>query len=115
MNYNLNFLKGGVIQIEIRWDCNLDFDIKNCLPTYSFGRFDLSFKSSLAASGFNFRFADKFEVNGKIYRTLVKAYGLRFVIDVTGSARKFDFIPLFLTIGAGFQFSHTFEVFIVNC
>lgn len=36
-----------------------------------------------------------------MYRTLVKAYGLRFIIVVTGKAGRFDFIPLFLTIGAG--------------
>lgn len=40
-------------------------------------------------------------VNGTLYRTLVKAYGLRFIIVVTGKAGRFDFIPLFLTIGAG--------------
>ena len=45
-------LKGGVILIEINWDCNLDVtDI--CIPKYSFRRFDS--KDSSAATGFNFR------------------------------------------------------------
>lgn len=34
-------------------------------------------------------------------RNLIKAYGLRFIITVTGKAGAFDFIPFFLTIGAG--------------
>jgi hypothetical protein len=95
------YSQGGVVKIEITWDCNLDYDIGYCKPEYSFGRFDLSFKSSSVAAGYNFRYADKYEVNGIKYRTLIKAYGLRFVIVVNGQARKFDFIPLFLTIGAG--------------
>ncbi|CAF1099834.1 unnamed protein product, partial [Brachionus calyciflorus] len=93
--------KGGVVQIEINWECNLDTDFKKCMPKYSFERFDLKFRDLTGASGFNFRFADKYAVNGTIYRTLIKAYGLRFIIVVTGKAGRFDFIPLLLTIGAG--------------
>ena len=47
------------------------------------------------------RFSDKFEVNGTTYRTLVKAYGLRFIIQVSGKAGKFNFIPFFTTVGSG--------------
>ena len=32
---------------------------------------------------------------------LVKAYGLRFIIVVSGNGGKFNFIPLLTTIGAG--------------
>ena len=32
---------------------------------------------------------------------LYKAYGLRFIINVSGTAGKFNIIPLMLTIGAG--------------
>lgn len=35
------------------------------------------------------------------YRFLYKAYGIRFIINVSGNAGKFSMIPLFLTIGAG--------------
>jgi len=28
--------KGGVIQIEIQWNCNYDLIWKNCLPVYKF-------------------------------------------------------------------------------
>lgn len=49
-------VKGGVIQIEIAWNCNLDVDFNKCMPKYSFERFDLKFTESSAASGFNFRY-----------------------------------------------------------
>ncbi|CAF0928527.1 unnamed protein product [Brachionus calyciflorus] len=92
--------RGGVILVSINWDCNLDSD-RLCFPKFKFSRFDLQFSQASAASGFNFRFSDKFEVNGTLYRILVKAYGLRFVINVSGKAGKFNFVPLLITIGAG--------------
>lgn len=49
----------------------------------------------------NYRYADKYLIGDKEHRNLVKAYGLRFIITVNGQARRFDFIPFFLTIGAG--------------
>jgi len=54
---------------------------------------------------FNFysalRFAEKFEVNETVHRILVKAYGLRFIISVSGKAGKFNVVPTLLTIGSG--------------
>lgn len=40
-------------------------------------------------------------MNNRDYRMLYKAYGLRFIINVSGTAGKFNIIPLMLTIGAG--------------
>ncbi len=50
---------------------------------------------------FCLRFSNKYVSNGKEYRTLWKAYGLRFIINVNGVAGKFSILPLMLTIGAG--------------
>lgn len=41
-------------------------------------------------------------VDGVVYRTLYKAYGLRIIITVTGRAGKFSILPLMITVGAGF-------------
>ena len=71
------------------------------MPSYSFNRFDMPFNTSNIASGFNFRYSEKYEINGKKYRNLIKAYGLRIFIVVNGKGGKFDFIPLFLSIGSG--------------
>ncbi len=85
----LMLLKGGVIQIEIIWNCNFDLYSK-CLPIYSFTRFDLPFYETKSASGFNFRFTNKFINNAQEQRVLYKAYGLRFIITVSGKAGKFN-------------------------
>jgi hypothetical protein len=36
--FNDTAIKGGVVGIKITWDCNLDHDVKECLPRYSFFR-----------------------------------------------------------------------------
>jgi len=36
-----------------------------------------------------------------MYRDLVKAFGIRFIIKVTGTAGRFYIIPLLLNIGSG--------------
>ncbi|XP_046841172.1 P2X purinoceptor 4-like [Xenia sp. Carnegie-2017] len=96
-------IKGGVVGINIKWDCDFDFGVRNCQPYYSF----LGIKDPIddpnvqIAKGYNFRFA-RFDVeNNTQYRTLIKAYGIRFVILVDAKARKFDIVPLLRNLGAG--------------
>jgi len=36
-----------------------------------------------------------------MYRELVKAFGIRFIIKVSGTAGRFGIIPLLLNIGSG--------------
>ncbi|RNA09624.1 P2X purinoceptor 4 [Brachionus plicatilis] len=96
----LMMMKGGVILVSINWQCNFDTS-RLCFPKFKFSRFDLQFSKASAASGFNFRFAKYFEVNETMYRVLVKAYGLRFVINVSGEGGKFNFVPLLINLGAG--------------
>ena len=87
---------GGIIGIEIYWDCNLDFDLKYCVPKYSFRRLDDA--KTTIAKGWNFRYANYFSDDS---RTLFKATGIRFVLLVSGSAGKFNFIPLAIKLGSG--------------
>ncbi|KAK7481559.1 hypothetical protein BaRGS_00027208 [Batillaria attramentaria] len=90
---------GGVIQMLITWDCNLDNDVEDCLPEYSFRRLDRGdYKLS---RGFNFRYADHYKLGNTSARTLYKAFGIRFVITLQGQAGKFSIFPLFTNIGAG--------------
>ena len=42
-----------------------------------------------------------YERDGKLYRDLFKAYGIRFIIKVSGEAGKFAIVPLLLNIGSG--------------
>ncbi|GFO41280.1 P2x purinoceptor [Plakobranchus ocellatus] len=96
--------EGGVMQIVIDWTCNLDYSVDNCVPSYTFQRLD---RGDLKISrGFNFRYADQFGVflddgSYKLYRNLYKAYGIRFLITVQGTAGKFSIVPLLLNIGSG--------------
>jgi hypothetical protein len=51
-------LYGGVILIEIIWNCEYDWDYfvdYTCLPQYSFTRFDYRFRETKSSAGFNFR------------------------------------------------------------
>ncbi|KAL8591943.1 hypothetical protein ACOMHN_020421 [Nucella lapillus] len=100
-NYTELALSGGVIQIVVTWDCDLDYSEEDCLPKYTFRRLDRGdFKIS---RGFNFRYADHYKIeNGTLSaRTLYKAYGIRFIITVQGKAGKISPIPLLLNIASG--------------
>ena len=48
----LHILQGGVVQIVLTWDCNLDHGIDNCLPEYTFRRLD---SDTALSKGYNFR------------------------------------------------------------
>lgn len=53
-NFSEVAVKGGVFEIEITWDCNLDWDfMKYCKPKYSFERMDSP--KALISPGWNFR------------------------------------------------------------
>ncbi|KAL3227770.1 hypothetical protein MRX96_003734 [Rhipicephalus microplus] len=88
--------KGGVIQIMISWDCDLDYDPKHCLPEYSFLRLDDP--DARVAQGFNFRYAKYYS---DTTRSLVKAYGINFVVLVRGEAGRTSIIPIAVTLGSG--------------
>ncbi|XP_042349703.1 P2X purinoceptor 3a [Plectropomus leopardus] len=95
--------KGGEIGINIQWRCNLDLDIENCVPEYSFTRLDAPFAKNAVSKGYNFRFAKYFKTeNGTEFRTLHKAYAIRFDVMVTGNAGKFDTIPTLINLVAAF-------------
>ncbi|KAG8450403.1 hypothetical protein GDO86_002891, partial [Hymenochirus boettgeri] len=100
--FQIMAMEGGVIGIQIEWDCDLDKSGSLCHPHYSFTRLDNKFKEKSASSGYNFRFAKYYrDAEGKDYRTLIKAYGIRFDIMVNGKAGKFNIIPTIINIGSG--------------
>ncbi|KAK3083670.1 hypothetical protein FSP39_001104 [Pinctada imbricata] len=91
--------QGGVIQISIEWNCNFDLSEDECLPVYEFRRLDSSqFKIS---KGYNFRYARYYKEGDREYRTLYKAYGIKFILSVTGQAGKFNLVPLLTNVGSG--------------
>eukprot|EP00795_Rhopilema_esculentum_P015414 gene15414-6655_t len=76
--------KGGIVAIQIKWECNLDVSEDKCRPQYSFKRIDDP--HAPIASGFNFRFAQYYVENNKQHRILYKAYGIKFEVLVNGRA-----------------------------
>ncbi|XP_055466266.1 P2X purinoceptor 6 isoform X4 [Psammomys obesus] len=86
-------LLGGAVGVNIHWDCNLDSRGSDCCPQYSF---------QLQERGYNFRTANHWwETSGVEARSLLKLYGIRFDILVTGQAGKFALIPTAITVGTG--------------
>ncbi|XP_071431336.1 P2X purinoceptor 5 isoform X1 [Pithys albifrons albifrons] len=93
---------GGVIGIQIEWNCDLDKAPSECNPHYSFSRLDNKSAESSISSGYNFRFAKYYrDAEGVDYRTLIKAYGIRFDVMVNGKAGKFNIIPTIINISSG--------------
>ncbi|XP_040076711.1 P2X purinoceptor 4 [Ixodes scapularis] len=96
VNFEEVAVKGGVIQLLINWDCNLDFDAKYCIPKYTFSRLDDP--NAVLAKGWNFRYPKYYD---ETTRTLVKAYGITFVMLVQGRAGKASPIPIAINMGSG--------------
>ncbi|XP_060060162.1 P2X purinoceptor 5 isoform X2 [Erinaceus europaeus] len=94
--------KGGVIGIQIMWDCDLDKAASKCHPQYNFRRLDDTFSGESISSGYNFRFARYYhDAAGVEFRTLLKVYGIRFVVMVNGKAGKFGIIPTGINVASG--------------
>ncbi|XP_048098839.1 P2X purinoceptor 7 isoform X5 [Alosa alosa] len=77
-------VEGGVIGVQINWDCDLNRFSQRCLPGYSFRRLDEKESNRTLYPGLNFRFARYYTENGIEYRTLYKAFGIRFDVMVFG-------------------------------
>ncbi|KAL7886177.1 hypothetical protein AOLI_G00064720 [Acnodon oligacanthus] len=101
VNFSVIATTGGEIGINIGWVCNLDLGEKKCLPKYSFTQLDSAFKHNSFSKGFNFRFAKYYmSEDGREYRTLHKAFAIRFDILVSGNAGKFYIVPTLINIVA---------------
>ncbi|XP_020923332.1 P2X purinoceptor 5 isoform X3 [Sus scrofa] len=54
-NFREMAVQGGVIGIQIEWDCDLDRPPSECNPRYYFNRLDNRFSENSISSGYNFR------------------------------------------------------------
>ncbi|XP_049337593.1 P2X purinoceptor 3-like [Astyanax mexicanus] len=93
-NFTTLVNKGGMIGIKISWVCDLDKSEDECEPAYFFTRLDITSEKSSVLSSYSFRFAKYFKMaDGTEFRTLLKAYAIRFNVIVTGNAGKSRMIP----------------------
>ncbi|XP_015273156.1 PREDICTED: P2X purinoceptor 7 [Gekko japonicus] len=106
-------IQGGIVGIEINWDCNLDRWLHRCSPKYGFRRLDDKKASEALYPGYNFRFAKYYkQANGKEERTLIKAYGIRFDILVFGMGGQFNFFELLVYIGSALSYFGLAQLFV---
>ncbi|CAH6778892.1 P2rx7 [Phodopus roborovskii] len=105
-------IQGGIMGIEIYWDCNLDSWSHHCQPKYSFRRLDDKYTNESLIPGYNFRHAKYYKENNVEKRTLIKAFGIRFDILVFGTGGKFDIIQLVVYIGSTLSYFGLATVFI---
>nr|XP_040145429.1 P2X purinoceptor 7 isoform X2 [Ictidomys tridecemlineatus] len=99
-NFSEVAIQGGIMGIEIYWDCNLDSWSHRCRPKYSFRRLDDKTTNESLYPGYNFRYAKYYKENNVEKRTLIKVFGIRFDILVFGTGGKFDIIQLVVYIGS---------------
>ncbi|XP_023060714.1 P2X purinoceptor 7 isoform X4 [Piliocolobus tephrosceles] len=105
-------IQGGIMGIEIYWDCNLDRWFHHCRPKYSFRRLDDKTTNVSLYPGYNFRYAKYYKENNVEKRTLIKVFGIRFDILVFGTGGKFDIIQLVVYIGSTLSYFGLATVFI---
>ncbi|XP_003796046.1 P2X purinoceptor 7 [Otolemur garnettii] len=111
-NFSDVAIQGGIMGIEIYWDCNLDRWFHHCRPKYSFRRLDDKTTNESLYPGYNFRYAKYYKENNVEKRTLIKVFGIRFDILVFGTGGKFDFIQLIVYIGSTLSYFGLATVFI---
>ncbi|XP_023589587.1 P2X purinoceptor 7-like isoform X2 [Trichechus manatus latirostris] len=99
-NFSDVAIQGGIMGIEIYWDCNLDSWFHRCQPKYSFRRLDDKTTNAALYPGYNFRYAKYYKELNFETRTLIKVFGIRFDILVFGIGGKFDIIQLIVYIGS---------------
>ncbi|XP_045881927.1 P2X purinoceptor 7 [Meles meles] len=111
-NFSEVAIQGGIMGIEIYWDCNLDSWFHHCRPKYSFRRLDDKTTNESLYPGYNFRYAKYYKENNVEKRTLIKVFGIRFDILVFGTGGKFNIIQLAVYVGSVLSYFGLATVFI---
>ena len=92
---------GAILLVDIDWTCNFDYDLDDCIPSFTFERIDND-GDGIESEGFNFRTV-VYENNSTI-RELKKLYGVRITFTSSGRGGKFSFFALTVTLGAGIAY-----------
>ncbi|KAL5967577.1 P2X purinoceptor 4 [Taenia solium] len=99
-------LHGGIIDININWDCDLDTALEKCIPAYSF-RYLGALTSTATAKQDVVQMDDKYYLEFADYftssqhrRMLHKFNGIQFLISVTGKGGRFSLLEFSMKIGS---------------
>lgn len=100
---NSIYERGAIFLAKAEYACDVSYvtgKAKGCQPTWAFSRIDKTETDQILSTGFNFRtvqYADASENE----RLLKKLYGVRVVVSIYGTANRFGFVPLLISLGAG--------------
>ena len=101
-NNMIIYYLGAIIFVDVQWNCDFDYDERECDPDYKWYRLDGS--DDTITHGYNFRTAI-YDFNGEYdERTLRKFHGIRIIFVVSGQGGKFDILTLTITLGAGIAY-----------
>ncbi|CAG0885689.1 unnamed protein product [Darwinula stevensoni] len=96
-------VSGGSVEIRINWNCDLDYDIKYCLPEYEFHRLDQPKVNCTNEPYWNFQYAH-FDANNDTFRTLFDVFGIKFWVNVYGEGGKLYYWNILWTIASQFTY-----------
>ncbi|CAG0884614.1 unnamed protein product [Darwinula stevensoni] len=93
-NFKDIVVSGGVMSIDISWDCKLGND-QECLPNYEFHRLDDP--KTKIASGFNFRYQ---QYHNETVRSRFAIVGIRFEVKVSVQESQLSPTPIVRDVGS---------------
>jgi hypothetical protein len=106
---------GADVVMNIYFDCDLDMGVEQCGPRIPFEVMRLDTPNSELSRGYNMRWLSAvgsdpptsgntpdavFDIGGDA-RTVIKAFGPRIRVQITGRGRRWDLMMLTTTLGAG--------------
>ncbi|MEE6503981.1 hypothetical protein FKM82_005032 [Ascaphus truei] len=97
-NFQEMAIQGGVMGIQINWDCDLDRKFTACVPKYSFRRLDNRELDHNVSPGYNFRFAKTIRITAASRANTNESFGIRFDILVWKRGREIDITQTILTL-----------------
>lgn len=107
-------LKGGIIDIVIHWDCNLDISLNKCVPRYNFRYIGSLSQEERGDYANGIHTDDKYYLefpyyygSQNVHRMLLKTNGIQFIVSVTGKAGKFSLLQFSMKLGSSLGFFGT--------
>merc|ERR1712224_771138 len=96
---------GSVILMNADFNCNFDKSIVDCSPTWKMTRID-NFGGDFS-EGFNYyqtKYYGSPSPDSSSLRTVLKRYGIKLQVVVSGQAGKFNIVQLSIALGSGLAY-----------
>ncbi|VDN97879.1 unnamed protein product [Rodentolepis nana] len=98
-------LNGGIIDINIKWNCDLNKALEECVPEYSFrylGAEPADYENDIVQmeEKYILEYGNYFTLASQQRRIFHKTNGIQFLITVTGKGSKFSLLEFSMKIGS---------------